>query len=333
MKQVDEILVDEGFVDWASNQTSQRTSEWKQWMVEHPEQKSDVEEALKLFKYMKLAETNVSESIIEQEKNRLLNSLNQEKKPAKVVSLNWFRWMVSAAACIIILAGAAYVFNEVFGKEEQKTDFGQIAEKQLPDGTSVLLNSNSSVKYAANWEKTKDREVWIEGEAFFHVTKKANHQRFVVHANKFDVIVTGTKFNVLNRKNKETIMLQEGGVTIHFQSGREIKLLPGESIEYNGETVDVDNLKPEKAKQEKILAWVNKRLYFENTSISEVCQKINELYGIDMELGADSTVISKRTVTGILPNDNLEVLLQSLEATSDFKLERKDNKVIVNLPN
>ena len=78
---------------------------------------------------------------------------------------------------------------------------------------------------------------------------------------------------------------------------------------------------------------MNKRLYFENTSILEVCQKINELYGIDMELGLDSAVIKKRTITGILPNDNLDILLQSLEATSDFKLDRKENKVIVNLPN
>ena len=128
-------------------------------------------------------------------------------------------------------------------------------------------------------------------------------------------------------------MLQEGGVTVHFLNGKEIKLKPGESIEYNGALLDVDNLKPEKAKEENVLAWVNKRLYFENTSITEVCQKINELYGIDMELGADSALISKRTVTGILPNDNLDVLLQSLEATADFKIEHNGNKVMVNLPN
>lgn len=333
MKQVEEILADEAFIDWASNQTSERNSEWAQWMLQHPEQKNNVGEALKLFKYMKLAEINVSESIIEQEKMRLLNSLNEVKKPAKVVKLKRYSWLVAVAASFILFVGAAYVFNAIYGKTEQKTGYGQIAEKQLPDGTSVILNSNSSVKYAANWEKSKEREVWIDGEAFFHVTKKLNHQKFVVHADKFDVIVTGTKFNVLNRKNKETIMLQEGGVTVHFLNGKEIKLKPGESIEYNGALLDVDNLKPEKAKEENVLAWVNKRLYFENTSITEVCQKINELYGIDMELGADSALIGKRTVTGILPNDNLDVLIQSLEATADFKIEHKGNKVMVNLPN
>ena len=332
MKQIDEILSDEGFIDWASNQTSQQSFEWKQWMVEHPDHEKVVEEALKLFKNMKLTETNVSNDIIETEKNKLLDSIGTTKKPAKLFRLHRLRWVASVAACLILFAGSGYLFNKFYGKQEEKTSYGEMLEKQLPDGTSVLLNSNSSITYAANWEKSKEREVWIKGEAFFHVTKKPDHKRFVVHADKFDVIVTGTKFNVLNRKNKSTIMLQEGGVTIHFLTGKEIRLQPGESVEYGKEEINVENLKPEKAQQEKVLAWINKKLYFENTTMLEVCDKINELYGVDMELGADSVELKKRTVTGILPNDNLDILLQALEATSDFKLEHNNNQVIVNLP-
>ena len=332
MKQIDEILSDEGFIDWASNQTSQQSFEWKQWMVEHPDHEKVVEEALKLFKNMKLTETNVSNDIIETEKNKLLDSIGTTKKPAKLFRVHRLRWVASIAACILLFAGSGYLFSKFLGKQEERTSYGEMIEKQLPDGTSVLLNSNSSITYAANWEKSKEREVWIKGEAFFHVTKKPDHKRFVVHADKFDVIVTGTKFNVLNRKNKSTIMLQEGGVTIHFLTGKEIRLQPGESVEYGKEEINVENLKPEKAQQEKVLAWINKKLYFENTTMLEVCDKINELYGVDMELGADSTELKKRTVTGILPNDNLDILLQALEATSDFKLEHKNNQVIVNLP-
>jgi len=332
MKQIEEILVDEGFIDWASNQTSQQAFEWEQWMVEHPDQKKVVEEALKLFKNMKLTEIIVSKDIIEVEKDKLLLSVGSTKKPAKLFRLHRFRWVASIAACILLFAGSGYLLNKFYGKQEDRTNYGEIIEKQLPDGTSVLLNSNSSITYAANWEKSKEREVWIKGEAFFHVTKKLDHKRFVVHADKFDVIVTGTKFNVLNRKNKETIMLQEGGVIVHFLSGKEIHLQPGESLEYGKNEINVDNLKPEKAQQEKVLAWVNKKLYFENTTMLDVCEKINELYGVDMELGADSTALKKRTVTGILPNDNLDILLQALEATSEFKLEHKNNQVIVNLP-
>ena len=301
-------------------------------MVGHPEQKSDVEEAVKLFKNLKLEEKDVTFNEIEVEKNKLLASLNFTNKPARLFKMSRYRWIASIAASIILILGSLYLFELFYGNTVEKTTYGEIAEKQLPDGTSVLLNSNSSVSYSHNWSKSKAREVWVKGEAFFHVTKKPDHQRFIVHTDQFDVIVTGTKFNVLNRENKATVMLKEGGVTIHFLNGKEIRLKPGESIDYASETKNIDDIKPEIAKEEKVLAWVNRKLYFENTNMLDVCQKIRELYGLDIEFGADSTKVAGKTITGILPNDNLDVLLESIEATSEFKFQHKDNKLIITLP-
>ncbi|MFP5042436.1 FecR family protein [Parasediminibacterium sp. JCM 36343] len=331
MKKIDEILVDEGFIDWASNQQSILATDWQKWMVEHPAQSSNVDEALKLFKNLQLEEIKVQGEVIEFEKNRLMAALDTFKKPAKVVYVSRLKWLGTAAACIMLVAAGLYTFSEFFGKTVQKTSFGEIAEKVLPDGSSVLLNSNSSVSYAADWAKSKQREVWINGEAFFHISKKPNHERFVVHTDNFDIVVTGTKFNVLNRKNKSTVMLQEGGVTIQLQNGKEIKLHPGEYINYSAAMENETAIKPETGKEEKELAWVSKRLFFENTSMVDVCEKIKELYGVEMELGSDS--VAKKTISGILPNDNLDILLQSLEATADFKLERKGNTITINLPN
>ena len=332
MKQIEEILVDEGFIEWASNQSSQLAFEWEQWMVGHPEQKSNVDEAVKLFKNLKLQEKNVDEFEIEAQKNRLLKALDISTKPARVVPISRYKWIMSAAACVLLLVGGVYVFNLLYGTKVEQTTFGEIAERVLPDGTSVLLNSNSSVKYASNWEKSKEREVWIKGEAFFHVTKKPDHKRFVVHTDQFDVIVTGTKFDVLNRSNSTTVMLKEGGVTIHFPNREDIKLKPGESINLAKDIEDINQIKPSIAKEEKVLAWVNKKLYFENTNMLEVCEKIKELYGLDVELHTDSARLKSKTVTGILPNDNLDILIESLEATSDLKLIHKDNKLTINLP-
>lgn len=331
MKQIEEILVDEGFIAWASNQKSQLAFEWEQWMEGHPEQKSKVDDAVKLFKNLKLKEKDVEDFLIEQEKNRLLKSLDITSKPAKLIAIKKYSWHISAA-CILLIIGSIYVFNLLFATKIEQTTYGEIAERVLPDGTSVLLNSNSSVKYSASWKKSKEREVWIKGEAFFHVTKKPDNKRFIVHTDKFDVIVTGTKFDVLNRKNTTTVMLKEGGVTIHFPNREDIKLLPGESIILSKDNSDVSLIKPSIAKEENVLAWVNKKLYFEKTNMLEVCERIKELYGLEVELHTDSTRLKSKTVTGILPNDNLEILIESLEATSDLKLIHKDNKLTISLP-
>ncbi len=332
MKQTEEILVDEGFVDWASNRNSQLATEWKQWMAEHPDQQSDVEEAIKLFKNLKLKEKDVNLHDIETEKNKLLKSLYATDKSPKLFTLGRYKWVLSIAACLLLLLGGAYIFDLLYGTKIEQTTYGEMAQRQLPDGTSVLLNSNSSIKYAKHWVKGNQREVWIKGEAFFQVTKKQDHQRFVVHTDQFDVIVTGTKFNVLNRKNKIIVMLKEGGVTLHFPNRNDIVLKPGESVDLAKEKTNVSLIKPEIAKEEKVLAWVNKKLYFENTDMLEVCDKIKELYGLDIELRSDSTKLRSKTVTGILPNDNLDILLETLGATSDLKMVRKDNILTISLP-
>ncbi len=332
MKQIEEIIVDEGFIAWASNQNSQLAFEWEQWMVGHPELKSKVDDAVKLFKNLKLKEKDVEGLLIEEEKSRLLKSLDISLKPTKVIAFKRYTWLMFAAACLILIIGSIYIFNLLFSTKIEQTAYGEIAERVLPDGTSVLLNSNSFVKYSANWEKSNEREVWIKGEAYFHVTKKSDHKRFIVHTDKFDVIVTGTKFDVVNRSNTTTVMLKEGGVIIHFPNRDDIKLLPGESINLNKDNSDVSLVKPSVAKEENVLAWVNKKLYFENTNMLEVCEKIKELYGLDVVLHTDSVRLKSKVVTGILPNDNLDVLIESLEATSDLKLIHKDNKLTINLP-
>ena len=331
MKQIEEILEDEGFIDWASNLNSQQALEWKQWMVGHPEHKSDVDDAVKLLKKMKLNEKDVEESIIQEEKNKLLNALYVPGERTNVISIKKYKWVMTAAACLLLVICGAYLFNLIYGTTKIQTNYGELAERSLPDGSSVILNSNSSIQYAAKWDNNKEREVWIKGEAFFHVTKKVDHKRFVVHTDKFDIVVTGTKFDVENRKNITTVMLKEGGVTIHFPNRDDIKLKPGEYIELNNSQTDLSQVKPLIAKEDKVLAWVNKKLYFENTNILEVCDKIKELYGLQIEINADTAQLKNKTVTGILPNDNLNVLIESLEATSELKMIRNDNKLSISL--
>ncbi len=53
------------------------------------------------------------------------------------------------------------------------------------------------------WKEGTSREVWLKGEAFFHVSKTPTKARFIVHTERFDVVVTGTQFNVMNRAGKD----------------------------------------------------------------------------------------------------------------------------------
>jgi ferric-dicitrate binding protein FerR (iron transport regulator) len=75
------------------------------------------------------------------------------------------------------------------------------------------------------------------------------------------------------------------------------------------------------------MAWTENKLVFNNTPISEVANIIKKHYGIDVKLAED--YLAQKTITGIMPNDNLDVLLQSLNATQEFKVLKDGDSILI----
>jgi transmembrane sensor len=96
-----------------------------------------------------------------------------------------------------------------------------------------------------------------------------------------------------------------------------------------GDFVEVNNQEMQKrtGREENILAWKDKKLIFENTPIHSALEKIEEHYGIKITIG--NANIGNKTISAILPNDNLDVLLDALEATNDFHVIRKEGEIII----
>ncbi|RYZ26433.1 MAG: hypothetical protein EOO10_15555 [Chitinophagaceae bacterium] len=158
-------------------------------------------------------------------------------------------WMSAAAAVLLLITGAIFWNNSKKSQLKLNTAFGQIASHKLPDGSEVMLNANSKLAMNESWKGGEDREVWLEGEAFFHVKKTSAKDRFIVHTNGADIIVTGTQFNVVNREGESNVLLKEGSVTLKTKEGQLIKMLPGDFISLN------NNLPQKETKpEEKVLA-------------------------------------------------------------------------------
>jgi ferric-dicitrate binding protein FerR (iron transport regulator) len=113
-------------------------------------------------------------------------------------------------------------------------------------------------------------------------------------------------------------------VIIRSKNGKEILMKPGDFVELNN-----NNLEKKSANEERILAWKENKLFFENTPMPEAANIISEHYGIKVTLADDQ--VKERQLYGIMQNDNLDVLLKSLE-TSDLKITRKDNEIIISTP-
>ena len=121
------------------------------------------------------------------------------------------------------------------------------------------------------------------------------------------------------------VLLTEGSVTIQKADGKETKMVPGDFVEINNST-----LEKKKVNQESVLAWKDSRLIFENTPMKEAARIIHEHYGVNVVI--TDTSLDSKPIDGILPNNNLDVLLQSLEATNKFRITRKENEIYISKP-
>jgi transmembrane sensor len=319
---VQDLVNDESFIKWANGMDDASIAYWENWIENNPDKKEMAYNASKICTsvFVKEGISTAQTGLAEQ---KLFHHLKTQHRPAKVYSIHKKRlWAVAAA--ILIIAGTVSVLLNNASEESFKTSFGQTRQQNLPDGSLVTLNANSSIAYN-KWTMDADREVWIKGEAFFHVKKTADHRRFIVHANHFDIIVTGTQFNVVNRDDKTNVMLTEGSVTIKKDDGEQIVMKPGDFIELNN-----NSFVKKEEKKEDVLAWKEHKLYFDNISIAEAAKMIEEQYGVTVKVADDAT--ASKTISGILPNNNLELLLSSLEATADFKITRNNGEIIIGKP-
>lgn len=322
--QIEDFLNDESFVAWVNKTNEKDIEKWDLWMTEKSSNKELAKDAASILKMLQIKDREISHTQINTAEMRLRESIKNERIPAKIIEIKKKKiWYWAAAASIILLFGLGiFFFTRPAPKLQFATTYGQIEKNKLPDGTEVILNAKSELTFGKKWEEGKTRDVWIKGEAFFHVKKTMKHDKFIVHTDNFDIEVTGTSFNVINEDGKSSVALIEGSVKIHRPGEKEILMKPGDLVEFNNQRIE-----KKVADKQESTAWIDNKLVFNNTPISEVAAIITRHYGITVKIDNDS--IAKKTITGIMPNDNLDVLLQSLTATQEFQVSKTNDTITI----
>lgn len=318
---VEELISDESFLGWYYKSDTAAIKKWDNRLALNPSQKEIADEAVLLLNAIKIEEQSVDLQRLKIAEDKLMTTTAPANQRAggRVVSI-WSKNIKWAAAAAIILLSSLGIWqlNRTYGKLALQTAYGETRTNVLPDGSQVMLNANTTINYK-NWKEGTDREVWLNGEAFFHVKKTAKRNRFIVHSGNFDIVVTGTQFNVIHRDNKRNVYLKEGSVTIQSQ-GKEIHMKPGDYVEISNTAIQKKDIN-----SAPVLAWTDRKFIFENTPMKEVASMVTELFGIKVTLTDEATASS--TISGVMPNDNLEVFLQSLEALPDYVISKTEEGI------
>lgn len=210
---------------------------------------------------------------------------------------------------------------------EYQTDYGETREITLPDSSTIILNGHSGIRFAPTWNPQTDREIWLEGEAYFSVTHQANHQHFVVHTDNMEIEVLGTEFNVNTRNATTRVVLNKGKVKLNIgplADTDEVVMIPGELVEFSEKeqkltkkTVDV----------EVYTSWKNHELIFQETSLEEIGRILEDTYGLNVEI--DRALLSEK-FSGRFASDKVSVLLTAISEVHKAQITRNGQTISIN---
>ena len=228
-------------------------------------------------------------------------------KEVQLTPRNGYKTRGIAASLLLLIAVGYFLSHDFFKYTTYSTTYGMTQNILLDDGTEVTLNANSTLKVPKDLKGAGMREVWLEGEGFFHVAKRPGHVRFAVHTDNMNIEVLGTKFNVNNRRGNTEVVLDEGSVklTSPTENTRPIIMKPGDYVLL---AVSDTTFKKKVVRPEKYNAWQSNKLIFEDTPLSVVAEKIEDYYGVTIKI--QNQDLAWREVTGTLPNNDLGVVFK-----------------------
>ena len=352
---VEDFVLDRKFRKWILSPDTETNIFWNAWLEKHPHKLKTLQEA----KTIVLQLPKVDYGWNDEQEDTLWQSIHQDmhhpgKKEIKVISLHASatlqnhalqkehrKWhyhqtgKVAAAILLLLCAGLAYYVglhsiqkaSEVLPVTyiNRETPFGKKEKFHLPDGTFLVLNAGSAVKYPTYFSDTL-RLIEVTGEAFLEVAKDTLRP-FKVKTGDLVTKALGTAFNVRNFDESVEIALVEGKVQVsrmvNSTTDSNITLLPGEKAVFN----EKKNLVKEHFNPEKVTAWKEGILLLESANEQEIIHALEQWYGVNITV--QGYAARPWQYSGTFNNKSLEYVLQSMGYTMDFTFHIEDGNITI----
>lgn len=286
----------------------------------------DLPSDLKLKSFMEHS-TPVEMDISGIKKKAFLKIHQQERKRKQRRIL---MYVASTAATLFLLIGIRYIITEdVMNSlphveviesmadaydEEVEVPTGEKMTLMLADGTKIIANSRTIVRYPKHF-KGDYREVYVKGEAYFDVAHDAEHP-FLVHSDNFRVKVLGTKFNVNNYDASDSkVVLVQGAVELKTTNNDRVRMKPSELVNLQEGSFAEKRV----VNTEEYTCWMQGMINLDGESVESVSQRLSHYYGVtilfDDEMSAD------RFYGKLVLSDHVSETLKAIETMTQTRIE------------
>ena len=342
------LLDNESFVRWVKGRANESEQEqWDSWEKADPIHRALKKRARMLYRLP--IELNKGDDL-EIQLGRLNARINKTDhpyvgfNPVTQYEKRNVAYRLAIAAAILLLLGVISVLSVYYpaGSKKQSitkpsyatliVGYGEKGFIKISDGTTIQLNSSSTLRYSTSQLSTHKVEVWLKGEAYFAVTHnpKGKKREFIVHTRDGDIRDLGTRFNVNTRFNQTSVVLEKGSVKVSMKDSLRKNhvnaiMRPGERAVFSSSSAassSQDGIALQKVDTILYTAWRHDKMIFKNTSVEKIIQIIEANYGISLKVEDPS--IRHEQITGSIRNPNLKTLLRGLERILSLKIKKQN---------
>lgn len=249
------------------------------------------------------------------------------KNEVPFIQKKWKKVLQWAAILIlpIVSALSVYYFIQTQQGNNHPTiviaGYGEKAEVVLPDGSRVWINSGSKITYNDEFNR-KQRPVYLEGEAYFEVTKD-KERPFIVKTESMFVEALGTSFNIRSYSEDQQAfaVLIEGKIKVSA-SGQEQILSENQRAIFNKST---QTLTTDMVRSGDFVQWKSGNLYFDNQSFEDIARTLSRIFNVDIQFASDK--LRSIRFSGTLGMSSIRNTLDILSLTSPMRYEMQGTTI------
>jgi transmembrane sensor len=211
-----------------------------------------------------------------------------------------------------------------------RTARGEQSAAQLPDGSMLHLNSDSSV--TVRYGRSERVVVVARGQAFF-VVAPDKHRRFRVAVGDAHIIAVGTRFDVYRRANSTIVTVVEGSVGMLGAGSPPGRAgLPADALRVDaGYQLRVDSggvlAQPNPVDVRQTVAWLQHKIAFERRPLGEVAEEFNRYGSIPIRI--EDAALRALPITGVFEAYDVDSFVAFLSTLEGVRVERTDARIRV----
>ena len=257
-----------------------------------------------------------------------------KKRIRKYTSLVKIRRTVYYASQIAAVIAITFIFHTVKESNAYSATTHTVltsthkSEVTLPDGTIVWLNNNTKLIYPEAFSST-ERSVYLEGEAYFKVTKN-KARPFVVKSQGQEIKVLGTSFNVRNRPNEdlaETTLIS-GAVSLRFNNDSvPVRLNPNEQITYYKSN---QSIRKDTVVAHEYIVWATEKMTFDNDRFTDVISYLEDKY--QLQIICPEEIADTLYLTLVVRNETKEEIFKEIARISHLQYSIHNDTVYFDFP-